>query len=76
LFLTLAARGGHAIAAGALPAAPYAIAAIPVWLAAVFAVAGERKSLKEVREVVSDRVGAVRSRGERPPATGAPKYRR
>jgi hypothetical protein len=36
LFLTLAARGGHAVPAGA----PHAIAATPVWLAAVFAVAG------------------------------------
>jgi hypothetical protein len=35
-----------------------------------------RKSLKEVREAVSDRVRAVRSRGERPPARGAPKHRR
>jgi Aldehyde dehydrogenase family len=35
-----------------------------------------RKSLKEVWEAVSDRVRAVRSRGERPPARGAPKHRR
>jgi hypothetical protein len=40
LFLMLAARGGHAVPAGALPAAPHAIAATRVWLAAVFAVAG------------------------------------
>jgi len=32
-----------------------------------------RKSLKEVREAVSDRGGGVRSRGERPPARGVPK---
>jgi hypothetical protein len=76
LFLTLAARGGHAVPAGALRAAPHAIAATRVWLAAVFAVAGERKSLREFREAVSDRVRAVRSRGERPPARGAPKHRR
>jgi hypothetical protein len=72
LFLTLAARGGHAVPAGV----PHAIAATPVWLAGVFAVAGERKSLEEFREAVSDRVRAVRSRGERPPARGAPKHRR
>jgi hypothetical protein len=76
LFLTLAARGGHAVPAGAHPAVPHAIAATPVWLAGVFAVAGERKSLEEFREAVSDRVRAVRSRGERPPARGAPKHRR
>ena len=40
MFLTLAARGGHAVPAGALRAAPHAVAATPVWLAAVFAVAG------------------------------------
>jgi hypothetical protein len=39
LFLALAARGGHAVPAGALPAAPHAIAAAPVRLAAVFAAA-------------------------------------
>jgi hypothetical protein len=35
-----------------------------------------RKSLKEIREAVSDRGGGVRSRGERPPARGAPNHRR
>ena len=39
VFLTLAARGGHAVPAGALRAAPHAIAAAPVRLAAVFAAA-------------------------------------
>jgi hypothetical protein len=37
---SLAARGGHAVPAGALRAALHAVAAAPVWLAAVFAVAG------------------------------------
>jgi hypothetical protein len=35
-----------------------------------------RKSLKEIREAVSDRSRGVRSGGERPPTMGAPKYRR
>ena len=35
-----------------------------------------RKSLKEIREAVSDRGRGVRSRGERPPAMGAPNHRR
>jgi len=72
---TAAARGGHAVPAGA-PGRAAAVAVALVWLATVFAVAGERKSLKELREAVSDRAGAVRSRGERPPARGAPKHRR
>ena len=35
-----------------------------------------RKGLKDIREAVSDRGRGVRSRGERPPARGAPKHRR
>jgi hypothetical protein len=35
-----------------------------------------RKSLKDIREAVSDRGRGVRSRGERPPARGAPNHRR
>ena len=35
-----------------------------------------RKSLKEIREAVSDRGRGVRSRGERPPTRGAPNHRR
>ena len=35
-----------------------------------------QKSLKEIREAVSDRGRGVRSRGERPPARGTPNHRR
>ncbi|HEX6758351.1 MAG TPA: hypothetical protein VF086_08040 [Propionibacteriaceae bacterium] len=35
-----------------------------------------RKSLKDIREAVSDRGSGVRSGGERPPTRGAPDHRR
>ena len=59
LFRTLAARGGHAVPAGALRAAPPAIPAAPVWLAAVFA---GRRGTKVLERIPGGGVGSGQGR--------------